>query len=273
MSGTKRSGGLPMTCSMPGIEHVVLQPRDRAFLKELSVMRVVDHAQAKTVAGFGSIDGANKRLLKLTRAGLLRRFFLGSGGGRKALYSLSEKGARCVGVPLRGVRRPHNAVLVADYFVDHQLAVNAIAIALKFGPLPEGIAFRRWIGFAQPIMPELPLIPDGYVELVSPRGTMAAFVEVDLGNESQGVWRDKARKYLHLAITGMYPQMFGAERFHVLVVAHSPRRLESLRRTVSRETEKVFRFTTMLEARTQFFGPVWKKPVGDRPESLIAPIS
>jgi hypothetical protein len=256
---------------MPGTERIILQPRDRGFLKELSVMRVVDHAQAKVVAGFGSIDRANKRLLKLTRAGLLRRFFLGSGGGRKALYSLSEKGARYVGVPLRGLRRPHGAVLVADYFVDHQLEVNALFIALKFGTLPERIAFRRWIAFAQPMTPDLPLVPDGYVEFVSPMGVTAAFVEVDLGYESLGVWREKARKYLQLAISGTYRQIFGTERFRVLVVANSARRMESLRRTVSRETEKVFRFTTIHEARTQFFGPVWKKPAGDHPESLITP--
>lgn len=254
---------------MPGTEHVVLQPRDREFLKELSVMRVIDHAQAKIVAGFGSTDRANKRLLKLARAGLLRRFFLGSGGGRKALYALAEKGARCVGVPLRGPRRPHGAVLVADSFVDHQLAVNALSIALKFGTLPEGIAFRRWVAFSQPITPDLPLIPDGYVELGSSAGIMAAFLEVDLGNESLRVWREKARKYLQLAISGTYRRLSGGERFRVLVVAHSARRMESLRRAVSQETQKIFRFATLDAARTQFFGPIWKRPVSDRPESLI----
>lgn len=232
-------------------------------------MRVTDHAQAKIVAGFGSTDRANKRLLKLTRAGLLRRFFLGSGGGRKALYALSEKGARCVGVPLRGPRRPQGAILVADSFVDHQLAVNALYCILKFGMLPLGIAFRRWIAFAQPLTPDLPLIPDGYVELASPAGVMAAFIEVDLGNESLRVWREKARKYLQMAISGTYRRMFGEERFRVLVVAHSARRMESLRRAVSKETQKIFRFATLDAARTQFFGPVWRKPTGDRPEPLI----
>jgi len=256
---------------MPGTERIVLQPRDREFLKELSGMRVVDHAQAKVVAGFGSTDRANKRLLKLTRAGLLRRFFLGSGGGHKALYALSEKGARCVSVPLRGPRRPHGAVLVADSFVDHQLAVNALYCALKFGALPEGIAFRRWIAFSQPITPDLPLIPDGYVELVSPLGVMAAFVEVDLGNESLRVWREKTRKYLQLAISGTYRRLFGGERFRVLVVANSARRMESLRKAVSEETQKIFRFTTLDAAHSDFFGPVWKRPAGDGSEPLIPP--
>ena len=80
---------------MAGTNHLIVQPRDREFLPELSTLRVVDHEQARFVAGFGSTSRANKRLLKLTRAGLLRRFFLGSGGGRKALYALSEKGRYC----------------------------------------------------------------------------------------------------------------------------------------------------------------------------------
>ena len=234
-------------------------------------MRVVDHAQAQIVAGFGSTDRANKRLLKLARAGLLRRFFLGSGGGRKALYSLSLKGARCVGVPLRGLRRPQGAILVADYFVDHQLAVNALYCLLKFGRRAEGVAFRRWIAFAERVTPDLPLIPDGYVELAAPGGPVAAFLEVDLGHESRRVWREKARKYLQLAISGAYRRAFGGDRFRVLVVANSARRVESLRRAVSEETEKLFRFATLDAARADFFGPVWKRPSGDDPEPLIAP--
>src|SRR5690242_9549469 len=115
----------PTRCSMGGTEGIILQPRDREFLKELSVLSVTDHAQTMTVAGFGSLSRANRRLRQLTKAGLLRRFFLGSGGGRKALYSLSEKGAQVAGVPARGLRRPHGALLAADFFVEHQLQVNA----------------------------------------------------------------------------------------------------------------------------------------------------
>lgn len=54
---------------------MVLQERDRRFLTELAAMRVVDRDQAKAAAGFGSITRVNARLLTLTRAGLLRRFF------------------------------------------------------------------------------------------------------------------------------------------------------------------------------------------------------
>ena len=38
-------------------------------------MRVIDREQAKCIAGFGSTTRVNIRLLALTRAGLLRRFY------------------------------------------------------------------------------------------------------------------------------------------------------------------------------------------------------
>ena len=165
-------------------------------------MRVVDREQAKIVAGFGSTTRANARLLKLTRAGLLRRFFLGSGGGRKALYALSEKGALYGGVPLRGPRRPQGAMLVADAFVEHQLAVNSIYCTVKFGKVPvPGVTFHRWLAFYETVAQELRLIPDGYVEFLGPVGTTAAFLEVDRGNESLGIWREKTRQYLQLALS------------------------------------------------------------------------
>src|SRR5882724_6960630 len=117
-----------------GRQHgMVIQSRDRHLLHELAVMRVIDREQAKIVAGFTSTTRANARLLALTRAGLLRRFFLGTiAGGAKALYTLSEKGARLVGVPENGPRRRQDEAVVADFFIQHQLATNEVYCALKY---------------------------------------------------------------------------------------------------------------------------------------------
>jgi hypothetical protein len=255
---------------MAGTNRMILQARDREFLKELSILRVVDHDQAKIVAGFGSTSRANKRLLKLTRAGLLRRFFLGSGGGRKALYALSEKGAQCVGVPLRGPRRPQGAMLVADAFVEHQLAVNSIYCALKFGKIPiPSVTFHRWLAFYETIVPEIKLIPDGYMEFHTLTGIAGGFLELDRGTESLGVWKEKTRQYLQLALSGAHQRNFGQDRFRVLVVALSERRLISIRKTIAEMTEKIFRFATLETARREFFGPVWTKPLSNEPESLF----
>ena len=256
MTGINKKGGL------------VVQQRDLKLHRELAVMGVVDREQAKIVAGFGSTTRANARLLALTRAGLLRRFFL-SGG--KSLYSLSKKGAQLAGVPLRGPRRKQDETLVADFYIGHQLAINRVYCALKYGVIPvPGVSFRRWEVFHEAVTESVRLIPDGYVELATPNETFAAFLEVDLGHERGIVWNDKAKHYLQLAVSGDFKRRFGLDRFRVLVLANSERRMHSLRERVGAITQKLFWFTTLGAVRDQgFFGPVWYRPTGDTPTHLI----
>jgi hypothetical protein len=250
---------------------LVLQPRDRRLLEELAIMRVVDREQAKTIAGFGSTTRVNARLLRLTQAGLLKRFFMGTtAGGAKALYALSLQGAGAVGVPLRGPQRRRNEAIIADFFVEHQLAINEMYCRLKFRVLPPGISFRRWLAFSEPVTQGLKLIPDGYVELGTPAGILGAFLEVDLGTESLTVWKEKVRQYLQLAVSGEFKRRFGEERFRVFVIAHSERRLHSIRQAVATITDKLFWFGDQKTIRGKdFFGSIWFRPKAENREPLI----
>jgi Replication-relaxation len=244
---------------------IVIQERDRHLLSEIAAMRVVDREQARIAGGFNSTTRVNTRLLALTRAGLLRRFFLGaSGSGRKALYALSKRAATEIGVTLRGPRRRNDEVLVADYFISHQLAVNQIHCALKYGELPEQIAFERWVTFSEPLSKNLRLMPDAYVELKTPTGTMAAFLEVDLGHERLGVWKEKTKRYLELALSGECENLFGQSQFRVLVLANSERRLSSIRKIIRASTRKIFWFAAIEVIQSSgFFAPVWLRPESD----------
>jgi hypothetical protein len=250
---------------------LVLQPRDRRLLEELAIMRVIDREQAKVVAGFGSTTRVNARLLRLTQVGLLKRFFTGTtAGGAKALYALSLQGARAIGVPLRGPQRRRDEAIIADFFVEHQLAVNEVYCRLKFRALPLGIFFRRWLAFSEPVTQGLKLIPDGYVELGTPAGTLGAFLEVDLGTESLTVWKEKVQQYLQLAVSGEFKRRFGEERFRVLVIAHSERRLHSIRQTVATITDKLFWFANQRTAQEKdFFGSIWFRPKSNSTEPLV----
>jgi Replication-relaxation len=108
-----------------------VQERDRHLLRELGTMRVVDREQAQLVMGFPSVRRANRRLLKLTRAGWLRRIFIADPPfGQKALYTLSPEGgalmgARMPGLPLRQSR------FGTSPFLLHRLAINEFYIGLK----------------------------------------------------------------------------------------------------------------------------------------------
>jgi hypothetical protein len=250
---------------------LLIQPRDLHLLEELGVLRVADRETAKVAAGFGSTTRVNTRLRALTEAGLLRRFFLGTCGGRKALYALSPKGAQVAEVPCRGPRRRKNETLVADFYVEHQLALGVVYCAAKFGPIPfPHVRFIQWIAFDEPVASGLSLIPDGYVEFATPAGIDASFVEMDLGNETQGVWREKVKHYLQLAVSGAYALRFGHDRFRVLVLANSERRLHSIRKTVAAITPKIFWFATLDAIRGErFFAPVWLRPTGDTHQPLF----
>jgi hypothetical protein len=251
---------------------MVIQERDRHLLRELSLMRVIDREQAKVVAGFNSTTRANARLLALTRAGLLHRFFQGTmAGGAKALYTLSENGARFVGVPASGPRRREDQAVVADFFIQHQLAINEVYCAVRYAKRkPEGIVFKRWMGFAKRPAPGMRLIPDGYVELETPSGMVASFLEVDLGHERLRVWRDKVRNYLDLALTANFEREFKQSRFRVLVVADSERRLDAIREAVLAATDKIFWFATFESiCRDGIFAPIWRRPKGEPRQPLV----
>jgi hypothetical protein len=259
---------------MSGNNHhgIVIQERDRRLLTEITVMRVVDREQARIAGGFNSTTRINTRLLALNRAGLLRRFFLGSAGsGRKALYALSARGAAEVSVSARGPRRRNDEVLIADHLVSHQLGINSLYCALKYAALPAPVSFERWVSFSEPLSEDLRLTPDAYVELKTRTGTMAAFLEVDLGHEHLAIWKEKVKKYIQLALSGDCERQFGQSHFRVLVIANSERRLSSIRKVVRASTQKIFRFATIESIETKsFFGPVWHRPEGDDRQALFA---
>jgi hypothetical protein len=251
---------------------LVLQERDLRIIRELQYLRIVDREQVKTVGGFGSPSRTNRRLHKLVEAGLLRRVFLGTtAGGAKALYSLSEKGARLAEVPHRGFRRTRDQALVADFFVKHQLAVNDVYCALKYGTSPiASVTFKRWVAFQEPIRVGLPLIPDGYVEFQTPTETVAAFLEVDLGHERLKVWKRKIENYFALALSGSFATLFGSRRFRTLVIAQSVGRMQSIRKVAAPVTEKIFWFSNLTAiAREGIFGPIWLRPREDEPQPLF----
>jgi hypothetical protein len=156
-------------------------------------------------------------------------------------------------------------MLIADFFVQHQLSINAVYCDLKFGTIPVSqVRFVNWLAFHEPLVAGLSLIPDGYVEFATPSGIDASFIEIDLGHEGLAVWKEKTRHYVQLALSGEYERQFWQPRFRVLVLANSERRLHSIRSAVARVTQKIFWFATLDSVcGEKFFGPVWLRPVGE----------
>lgn len=233
---------------------IVLQSRDRQLLEELKVLRLIDREQAKLFGGFTSTTRANARLLALTRAGLLKRTFVGTiAGGRKALYALP--GTRNSTLWKAGV-------LARESAVAHQLAINRIYFAFKYLPSPQpGVRLLEWHAPDTILSPEVPLIPDGVLKIDTPAGEIVAFLEVDLGTEALRVWERKVDLYLRLAASGGAQGLVGGEHFRVLVTVESDRRLESVRATIAHQTNKIFWLTTSEAVqRSGSWAPIWYRP-------------
>jgi hypothetical protein len=153
----------------------------------------------------------------------------------------------------------------------HQLSVNQIYCTLKYQSMPTGhVRFVRWISFFEPLHQGFSLIPDGYAEILHQGGTLAAFLEVDLGTEGRKVWKEKIKEYLQYALSGLFAGQFGQPRFRVLVIVNSERRLQSIRAVVAAATEKIFWFATMESIRLSgFWSPIWLRPRHDQRQSLV----
>jgi len=247
----------------------VIQERDHHLLRELSVMRVIDREQAKIICGFGSISRVNRRLLALTQAKLLKRIFMGGPAWKKSFYFLSSLGAKLVGTD-HVLRRRNNEFVTSDYFLPHQLAINSVYCAAKYRPHPpEGISVIRHDSFYLPIDAHRSLIPDRYLEFSIPEGTLPAFLEVDLGNESLRTWRSKVEKYLRYAISHDFERTFGHPAFRVLAVTNSEGRTRALRRATLEVTNKLFWFTTLDAIRwSGFWSRIWLRPGAREGEPL-----
>jgi Replication-relaxation len=250
---------------------LVVQERDRRLLRELGTLRIVDREMAKVVAGFGSTTRANTRLLKLTRAGLLHRFFIGSiAAGRKAIYTLSPKGGILSGTDYRRISRSHGKTLVGDLYVEHQMRVNEVYVTVRHRELPAGLRFRGWRDFHEAFTQTTRLVPDGYFELETPAGIRPMFLEADLGQQAMRVWEQKIRSYLQFAVSGDFTRLFRQPQFRVLVITTSPRRLAKIRSVIAKQTDKLFWLTDFQSInRAGFWSTVWLRPKGDQALSLI----
>jgi len=115
----------------------------------------------------------------------------------------------------------------------------------------------------------LRLIPDGYVELKTDSGIVAAFLEVDLGHERGNVWKAKIENYLRFALIPSSGESF-QRPFRVLVLAPSDRRLSSIRKDVTTKTEKIFWFASLEAVRRKgIFAAIWLRPTGESRLELI----
>ncbi len=245
-----------------GSKNVILQARDLLLLRTLSDLRLLSRDQIAALSGFQSITRVNVRLAKLTRAGLIQRYFVASeSGGRSSIYALTRKGSQTAQLPFQPLKWLPNSIIIGNAFAAHQLAINEIRVAAS----DSGRVPVIWKTLDEPIAESTKLIPDALIERQFDTEWRSLFLEVDLGTEALPTWTKKVQQYLQLATSGNFRDVVQADRFAVLVVANSDARSRQLRAHIAVLTQKLFWFTTLKTIKERgFWSPIWLRPVGDQ---------
>lgn len=245
---------------MTGSNKIIIQPRDLKLLRTTALLRCLDREQARAIGGFNSITRVNATMLRLVKAGLLNRFYLGVGPGRteKSIYTISRQGAALAGVFYRRFRRKSNGLYSGDIFLEHQLLLSDIYLSIhKNDP---SITAQNWMTFEKPL-PGSAVIPDAYFEIVSSEVIKPVFLEVDKSTESKRIWKKKAANYLSFALSGAFEKQFSRSQFRVLVITTTYQQLRRIQSAIFEQTSKVFWLTTFSEIKgLGFFSAIWQRP-------------
>jgi Replication-relaxation len=252
----------------PNGSGMVLTSRDQHIVTLISKQGALTRAQIMRVVGFGSVARTNAVLLRLVRHNYLGVRTQATLRGRaRHVYTLGPRGAELLAAPGVAPRRFREC---SDLFLEHRLAVNDIWAAFITAPAPF-YRLARWLSEGELTALPLGIVPDGFAEYRVGVPSFAVFVEADLGTEVLKRWEKKVAAYLALAANGQFLKVFDRRFFRVLVVAPSPTRLENLRHTILKQTDRMFWLTTREELLTRgLFGTIWQRPADDVRRSLLS---
>jgi hypothetical protein len=261
----------PRTKAKPTGSGMVLTDRDRRLIEAVGTFGIVTREQIAKHLKFGSVTRANAVLLRLFRHGYLgRRLQPSLRGTRRLTYFVGPKGHELVGSSQdsKSTAERRRWPQASDLFLDHQLDVNDVRLALEHLE-HSGYEFVRFLSERDLASMNLSLVPDGYCEYRLGGKSYAAFLEVDRGTESRSRWTTKVNAYLRLAYQNDFVEKFGRRFFRVFVTAPSARRLKGLAREISKRTDRIFWLTVHDDfLRDGPFGLIWYRPDGAGPKSL-----
>jgi len=262
------SKNLPKTRRQPKLAPGLrLTDRDREVLYDVWTFRYLPTSLI-IERRFGSATRGRARLKLLYHHGFVDRHFLptaGPGVG-EAIYSLGPAAvpelASFYGLEpaeLKRRRRP-----VEPFFIAHHLAVARFRSRVGSVATADGVGLYDWREERAARL-NLPggetLVPDGIAWLATPRARFAFCLEVDRGTMTVGRVRTKFERYREVERTGLLTRLMGAERFRVLVVASSTRRLRSLHEAAEGANARgVWLTTEEAVASDPVREPVWLRP-------------
>ncbi len=229
-------------------------------------------------------SACQRRLQLLFHHEYLDRLFipLVIGQGRTPfIYTLGARGAALIatklGLDAGTMRRQPKANKKGSLFLEHTLAVNDVRVMGDCLSRTSQWQLTSWLDDAifrqEDYREKVPFrhqgakvrrhYPDGYFIFQSADGLKKAhfFLELDLGTMSNARWREKVQAYTQFRESGRAAQHYGTNKFRLLTVTTSERRLANLKRT----TEKA--------GGSRFFWFTIQDQIDiEQPENLLAPI-
>jgi DNA-binding HxlR family transcriptional regulator len=287
---------------------ITLTKRDVLALEELAKHRCLTGEQLRRLVFRCGPSMLRRRLRALYDHGFIDRVRIAVVPTPKMppfVYSISHKGAELLPElaarfhpeiisEVRSIAGLQGAGLK---FVAHRLIVNETHVVLEEAARRHGYSIewrheealnvggaekgRRAEVIRHPMLKEpATFLPDGYFELMLPNGnSYAFFVEIDMANHPQSVWRHRAKLYTAYADprTGLFRRRFKRETFRLLVVTtpdyRKRSRLSNILHTIQQTVGKsdMFLGTTFDSLSTDILiGKCWQSADGtNHPISLV----
>lgn len=247
-----------------------LMPRDLEVLKAVYEYRVLTHTQlTQLVFANNHPSIATKRLYTLFHNGYLERLFLPVRGGvavSPTLYLLGEKGAHELSLSGEYLNfywaKDH--LKVGTLFLSHSLAISEFRLKITLACRAAGIPIIEWRGERElkkgydkvtvtspsGITRSLPIIPDSYFVLQTPKGKRHFYLEIDRGTMEGKRFRAKVEGYTAYFKSGAYTERYGTNSLRVLTVTESQRRMNNLKAITERAGGKSRFWFASLETLT-----------------------
>lgn len=85
-------------------------------------------------------------------------------------------------------------------------------------------------------------------------------------------FKEKTERYFAYDVSGRYAQRFNGQRFRVLVLARTPKRLRNLKQTAAQGAQRYCWFGTLSDLQTRGpFGAIWETVLLNSRVPLFAP--
>lgn len=274
-----------------------IQRRDIEILRSLYDYRFLTTSQVESLF-FNTRKRAERGLRKLYDAGLVDRLFrpvvLGSA---EIIYALGGYGVNLLAQEMGIDRGEINAMRLKAHsqkslFLDHFVDINQFRVALTLSSAASGYIVLFWKyenelrslndqgvlisdRVKDPENPgqRIPVSPDGFFGIETPRGRAYFFIEVDRATMSNARFKRKMTGYARYWLDSVYQERWGYRTFRVLTIT-SANRLANLLKVTGQIKDKqllpIFYFSDMKSiSKETLFSEIWLSPNDETAKSIV----